>query len=109
EMRDRFGPPPPEVERVVSLRELQLFAHQWGIDAIRLEDRFTVLAYTDAQKIHDLAARVGRDLRIVDRRHAYLVMHDELHGAPLLEHLKGILTRQLVPAGGHALLKTQIS
>jgi hypothetical protein len=30
ELRDRFGPPPPEMERVVSLRELQLLAHDWG-------------------------------------------------------------------------------
>jgi transcription-repair coupling factor (superfamily II helicase) len=109
EMRDRFGPPPPEMERVVSLRELQLLAHTWGIDAIRLEDRFTVLAYSDAQKIHDLAARVGRDLRIVDRRHAYLVMHDELHGAPLLDHLKGILRESSVLSSGPALLKAHVS
>ncbi|MGE0377015.1 MAG: transcription-repair coupling factor, partial [Planctomycetaceae bacterium] len=91
EIRDRFGPPPPEVQRLIVLRELQILADARGIEAIRLEDRFTVFDYADSQRIHDLAARVGRDLRIADRRNAYLVMHQDMEGEQLLDHLRDVL------------------
>ncbi|MEZ6146809.1 MAG: transcription-repair coupling factor [Planctomycetaceae bacterium] len=91
EMRDRFGKPPEEVELLISLRELQILAYQWGIEAIREEDGYILFVYLDPQRIHDLAARIGRDLRIADRHNAYLVMHADLEGEPLLEHLKAQL------------------
>src|SRR5690606_4806156 len=65
ELRDRFGPMPEEAVQFLSLKELELLAYGWGIDAIRLEEtRFAVLSYTDDQKIHTLAGRHGRDFRI---------------------------------------------
>jgi transcription-repair coupling factor (superfamily II helicase) len=91
EIRDRFGPPPAEVERLITLRELQLLAWGWGIDGIRLEERFAVFAYNDPQKIHDLAARIGSDLRIVDRRNAYLVIDRKWNGEQLVAHLLSML------------------
>ncbi|MCA9075904.1 MAG: transcription-repair coupling factor [Planctomycetaceae bacterium] len=91
ELKDRFGTPPPEVERLVSLRELQMLAYERGIEAIREEDGYTLFAYNDPQKIHNLAARIGPDLRIADRHNAYLVMHQSLEGSPLLEHLITVL------------------
>jgi len=94
EIRDRFGPPPPEAERLVALRELHILADAWGIDAIRTEDRFIVFDYADPQKIHDLAARVGPDLRIADRRNAYLVMNGDHAGDALLDHLKDVFDTQ---------------
>jgi transcription-repair coupling factor (superfamily II helicase) len=93
ELRDRFGPIPEEAERFLSLKELELLAYRWGIDNIRLEeDRFAVLSYRDDQLIHDLAGRHGRDLRIVDRRNAYLVLPERgLRGPELVEFLKSVL------------------
>lgn len=93
EIRDRFGPVPEEAERFLALKELELLAWRWGIDAIRLEeDRFAVFAYRDDQLIHDLAGRYGRDLRIVDRRNAYLVLPEKgLRGPELVEFLKSVL------------------
>ncbi len=92
ELTDRYGPPTVDVLRLFSLRELQLLAHQWGIEGIRLEEgRFAVLAYRDAQQIQELRARIGSDLRIVDRRDAYLLIDETADGDALLEHLKSVL------------------
>jgi len=93
EIRDRFGPPPEEAIRFISLKQLELMAYAWGIDNIRLEeDRFAVLSYRDAQRIHDLAHRHGRDLRIVDRRNAYVLLpHKGMKGPELVEFLKSVL------------------
>jgi transcription-repair coupling factor (superfamily II helicase) len=93
EIRDRFGPLPEEAERFIYLKELELLAHAWGIDNIRLEDeRFAVLSYLDPQRMHDLAARYGRDLRIVDKRNSYLVLPKKaLRGPELVDFLKSVL------------------
>ena len=84
-------PPPAAVERLISLRELQLLADAWGIVAMRFEDRYTLFDYTDPQRIHDLATNVGSDLRVADRRNAYLVMPHEMEDEELLRHLQGVL------------------
>ncbi len=93
ELRDRFGPLPEEAIRFISLKELELLAYAWGIDGIRLEeDRFAVFSYTDDQRIHTLAGRYGRDLRIVDRRNAYLVLPVKTPTGPkLVDFLKSVL------------------
>lgn len=93
ELRDRFGPIPGEAQKFLDLKELELLAYRWGIDNIRLEeDRFAVLSYRNDQLIHDLAGRYGRELRIVDRRNAYLVLPKKgLKGPELVEFLKSVL------------------
>ena len=92
-IRDRFGPIPDQAAQFLSLKELELVAYQWSIDSIRLEeDRFAVLAYNDVQRIHDLAGRCGKKLRIVDRQNAYLVLPKmTLLGGELVEFLKSVL------------------
>jgi len=93
EIRDRFGPLPEEAVQFISLKQLELMAYAWGLDNIRLEeDRFAVLSYQDPQRIHDLAHRHGRDLRIVDRRNAYVVLPEKgMKGPQLVEFLKSVL------------------
>jgi len=96
ELRDRFGPIPPETNRLISLTELQLLARGWQIDDIHLEDRFAVLGYRDAQRIARLADRCGSRLRIVDGRSAYLVLDEKnRHGmdrhSGLMSELKSVL------------------
>ncbi|MCA8995784.1 MAG: transcription-repair coupling factor, partial [Planctomycetaceae bacterium] len=93
EIRDRFGPPPEEAIQFLSLKELELLAYGWGIDNIRLEeDRFAVFAYLNAQRIHDLAGKLGRSLRIVDRRNSYLLLPESaMKGPKLVDHLKSVL------------------
>ena len=86
ELRDRFGPIPPLVENLLKLRELEILAHPWGVDGIRLETSpfsdvqpgttvastktavatgggrptYAVLTYKDDQKVHDLAGLIAR-------------------------------------------------
>lgn len=76
ELNDRFGPPPPEAQRLLELRGLQLMAHFWQIDDIHLEEGYAVYRYRDAKKIQQLRAFSGNRLRIVDNRAAYLPLPD---------------------------------
>ncbi|MFG0332827.1 MAG: TRCF domain-containing protein, partial [Maioricimonas sp. JB049] len=92
ELRDRFGPLPPAAEQLLSLKELQLLAFSSRLDTIRLEAGYAVFGYRNHEKVQELAARLRPDLRVVDRRNAYLVLpREELAGAALLEHLKSVL------------------
>jgi transcription-repair coupling factor (superfamily II helicase) len=72
ELNDRFGPPPPPTEQMLSLASLRIAAHRWGIRAIHLEDGYAVFRYTSPQAIRELAATGRDDLRIVDGHSAYL-------------------------------------
>ena len=74
ELVDRFGPLPEPTERLLSLTELRIASHQWGIHSIRLEDRYVVLGYADPRKIRRLVELAGRRLRLADDRNAYLLL-----------------------------------
>lgn len=93
EIRDRFGPIPEQAMQFLSLKELELLAYHWGIDAIRLEEgRFAVFTYNDVQRIHDLAGRHGKGFRIVDRQNAYVLLPEiGVEGPELVEFLKSVL------------------
>ena len=92
ELRDRFGPIPPDAQRLLELKSLQLSARYWRIDDIHLEDKFAVLGYTNPSKIRQLQKRTGKDLRVVDNRNAYLLLPGrELAGDALVGHLKTVL------------------
>jgi len=72
ELIDRFGPMPPEAQRLLELRGLQLMAHFWQIDDIHLEEDFAVFCYRDAKKIQQLKIYSRGAIRIADERTAYL-------------------------------------
>jgi transcription-repair coupling factor (superfamily II helicase) len=72
ELFDRFGPPPPVVERLLAMAALRIAAHRWQIDTVHLEDQYAVFTYTSAKRIQELAAKSGGRLRVVDGRSAYL-------------------------------------
>jgi transcription-repair coupling factor (superfamily II helicase) len=78
ELVDRFGPRPAEVERLLMLARLRIWAHGWEIDSIHLEDNFVVLGYAGRKRIEQLAKKSGGRLRIVDDRTAYLPILKEL-------------------------------
>ena len=93
EIRDRFGPLPPETEQLVEIKELQLYAFAWGITGIRMEEgRFAVLSYKDEKQIRGLQRGVGSDLRLVDPGVAYLLMPQmDMSGPEVISHLKRVL------------------
>lgn len=92
ELRDRFGPLPEEAENLVSLRELELLAFGWTITTVRLEEGYAVFEYAQAPRIHELAAAHPSELRVVDKRSAFLVLpNPPISGLPLVERLKSVL------------------
>ncbi|MDX1966872.1 MAG: transcription-repair coupling factor [Planctomycetaceae bacterium] len=92
EFRDRFGPLPLPVETLLEIRELQHLALAWQIDEIRLEDGYAVFGYRIPRKIHKLAKQSPVTLRVVDDRHAYLVLPPRLkRETELMPLLKSVL------------------
>jgi transcription-repair coupling factor (superfamily II helicase) len=71
ELVDRFGPCPDPAQRLLRIVRLRVLAQSWGVEGIRLEDQYAVLAYRSRPLIEKLAKNRGR-LRIVDGRSAYL-------------------------------------
>ena len=64
------------------------------MDEIRLEDDYAVFGYRNPRKIQKLAKRSPQPLRVVDDRHAYLVLPPGLDRKDgLIELLKAVLQR----------------
>jgi transcription-repair coupling factor (superfamily II helicase) len=93
ELRDRFGPLPPEAEQLREVRQLQVFARHWQIDDIHLEaPKYAVFRYRNPRKMGQLAKRWEGRLRIVDAISAYLVLPEhELSLEELIALLKAVL------------------
>jgi transcription-repair coupling factor (superfamily II helicase) len=72
ELIDRFGPPPPPVERLLSLVELKLDAVVWQINSVSIEQEFIVLKYDSRQRIEQLARMRRGQVRVVDDMSAYV-------------------------------------
>ncbi len=92
ELIDRFGPPPPAVERLLSLAELRFLAHRWQIRSIRLEPPYAVFGYTSRRLIRELVEQSRGRLRVADEVSAYLPIGEEL-AAPdrILARVKSLL------------------
>jgi len=91
ELRDRFGPIPEEAGWLLGLKSLQLAAQAWQIDDIHLEGKYVVFGYRNPHKIRELLRICGTSLRIVDGRHAYLLLSGTEAGDGLLGQLKSVL------------------
>ena len=81
ELADRFGPPPAVVEHLLELARLRIWAHRWGVQEIRLEDRFAVLHYTSREKIGRVVKQSQGRLRVADGSSAYLPLAASLANA----------------------------
>jgi len=78
ELVDRFGEPPPPVERLLSLAELKMDAASWQISAVFIENEFVVFRYDNRQRIEQLARQHKGKLRVVDEKSAYLPLPKDL-------------------------------
>ncbi|MDA7979309.1 MAG: transcription-repair coupling factor [Pirellulales bacterium] len=72
EIRDRFGPPPEVVERLLKIARIRLLSARWQIDTVYVEDDYVVFRYGIRPQIERLAKESGGRLRVVDGRSAYL-------------------------------------
>ena len=72
ELKDRFGPPPAPVGRLLAVKRLQLACRDWSFTDVSTEDGYARFLYTDADKMTELKGRLKRNLRVADRRTAYI-------------------------------------
>jgi transcription-repair coupling factor (superfamily II helicase) len=92
ELNDRFGPPPPVVERLLSLSELRILAHRWQIQAIRLEEPYAVFSYTSRRLIRELVDHSRGRLRVADEQSAYLPLGQDFRASEaILDRVKSLL------------------
>jgi len=91
ELVDRFGPPPVEVERLLRLAKLRIWAHGWQIESVHVEEQYLVFRYQKRRRIEQLAEKSGR-LRIVDHESAYLPLgKQETSGESLMNAVESLL------------------
>lgn len=92
EMRDRFGPAPPPVERLLTLTQLKIDAARWRVAALYVEEPYLVFEFTERSAMAQLARQTGNRLRIVDDHSAYLPVGKELTASPeILDVAKSVL------------------
>ncbi|HEY3393701.1 MAG TPA: transcription-repair coupling factor, partial [Lacipirellulaceae bacterium] len=84
ELVDRFGPLPEPVLHLLELARLRIWAHAWGVQEIRIEDRYALLAYTSREKLEPLVKRAEGRLRVADQRSAYLLLAGPLSDAQMI-------------------------
>ncbi|MBN1590266.1 MAG: transcription-repair coupling factor [Pirellulales bacterium] len=92
ELNDRFGPPPAPLEEMLSVAELRIAAHRWGIRSIHLEDGYAVFRYGRRERIEKLAAASRGQLRVVDAQSAYLPLDKDIReSGQILARIKSLL------------------
>jgi transcription-repair coupling factor (superfamily II helicase) len=92
ELVDRFGPLPVVVQHLLELARLRIWAHEWGVREIRLEDRYAVLGYASHDKLNRLVKRSGGRLRVADAASAYLPLSCQLgDSAAIFADVKALL------------------
>jgi transcription-repair coupling factor (superfamily II helicase) len=92
ELVDRFGPLPVVVQHLLELARLRIWAHDWGVREIRLEDRYAVLGYASHDKLNRLVKRSGGRLRVADAASAYLPLSCQLgDSAAIFADVKALL------------------
>jgi len=95
ELVDRFGQPPPVVQKLLEMAEIRIAAHRWRITTIHLEDPYAVFTYASGKRIEQLAQLSQGKLRIVDNRSAYLPLENP-SGSPdsVVGEVKALLQRE---------------
>ncbi|MFH5805003.1 transcription-repair coupling factor [Alienimonas sp. DA493] len=76
ELKDRFGPPPAPVGRLLAVKRLQLVCRDWSFTDVKIEDGYARFNYEDADKMTELKGRLKKNLRVADRRTAYIPLPD---------------------------------
>ena len=92
EMKDRFGPIPRPVERLLQLAQIKLEAAIWQIESIFIEDTYLGFRFANRQRFEMLANQKKGILRIVDDQTAYITLKSTKISPPkMLALVKSIL------------------
>ncbi len=91
ELKDRFGPIPKPVKRLLTSSEVKLLAAVWQIDSIRLRDKYLIFQYGDrgrAKRLSELRPMI----RIIDDNTAMVTLKDgKIAPGKLLSLVKSLL------------------
>jgi transcription-repair coupling factor (superfamily II helicase) len=94
ELVDRFGPHPPEVERLLDVARVRLLAQRHWVRSIHLEPKYAVLGYSNRPAIERLVRASGGRLRVADGESAYLPLPPSLVDADAIRgEIKSLLQR----------------
>ncbi len=96
ETRDRFGPLPTPVKRLIKLAEIKLEAAIWQVDSILItENRYLGMHFKDKNRMQQLVSQSKLPLRPTDDSTVYLTLNRELISPDnLLNLLQSILRTQ---------------
>ena len=91
EMKDRFGPVPEPVERLLKLCELKLEAAVWQIESIFIQETYLGMKFSNRSRFEQLA-KSQKVLRIVDDETAFVTLKSvEIPPAKMLSLVKSLL------------------
>ena len=91
-MKDRFGPLPATVTRLLQLAELKLEAAIWQIQSIFIQDKYLGFKFSNRLRFETLANQKKGILRIVDDETAFVTLKSTLISPPkMLALVKSIL------------------
>lgn len=92
EMRDRFGPTPEVVERLLRIARIRLLSARWQIHMVYVEDQYVVFRYGIRPQIERLARESQKRLRVVDDKSAYLPLPQrDLDGDAIIDCIESLL------------------
>lgn len=74
ELRDRFGPCPKPVERLLAVAEVKLEAAVWQVRSVFIDDRYLGFRFADSRHFSNLVKQHGGILRIIDEHTAYVTL-----------------------------------
>ena len=75
EMKDRFGPLPPPVKRLMSLSELKLEAAVWQITTVFMQDKYLTFKFSDRARFSQLS-KARPIIRIIDDETAMVTLKE---------------------------------
>ncbi len=85
ELRDRFGPIPPQAQLLLKLYKVRILAHQRLVYAISRNDKFLVFEFHSRKALEIVANRqIGKEkkmLRFADEHSAYLPIEEKLQNS----------------------------
>jgi transcription-repair coupling factor (superfamily II helicase) len=91
ELKDRFGPLPKSVMRLLALSEVKLLAASWLIDAIQLRDKYLCFEFADRGRIERLSKERAM-VRIIDDNTAMVTLKSgKIAPMKLLNLVKSLL------------------
>ncbi len=76
ELKDRYGPSPAEVAKLLDVTEIRIAATKWGIKSIFVQDNDVIFTFEDDKCVNDIFARAPGKISIPDPKTVYMRLED---------------------------------